>query len=421
MKTKRTLLPALLLFAGWLTGTVACAQSSRKQATGLRKGTNISLNISDNQKQPPCTYVNVGLLSSFPDLNGFSLNVLSSVNHYDSKGGQVSGLVNITGIDAGGVHIAGLGHLSGRNYYGLTLGGLVNVAGRSTKGLTLSALGNISGSNISGTAISGLLNVSNGAMSGFHIAGLANVARKKQEGLMVGGALNLSADSLSGAQIAILMNIVGKDNRGVQTAALSNLAVENSGLQLSAANYAETNKGLQLGLINFAACTHRGWQVGLLNMSSDSISTNQIGLFNLHPHTRIQMVAGSGNLNIAHLSVRFKNRFSYTEIGGGLYPLGIDRKFSVSAFYRMGLFCRLTRRMEVAADAAFYHVEALDNKHENGCPERLYIFQPRVNATYAITSKVGLFVAGGYSWTRYYNRNCNFDHQPAFEAGIVLF
>ena len=417
---KRIPLFLFLLLAEWLAGTPSAAQSSRK-APGLKKGANVSLNISDKQQQPPCTYLNVGLLSSFPDLNGFSLNVVSSLNHYDSKGVQLSGLVNITGIDAGGAHIAGLANITGRNSYGFTLGGLVNVAGKTTRGVAVSALGNISGGNLSGMAVSGLLNIGNGTMNGFHIAGLANVARKEQKGVMIGGALNLTADSLRGVQIAALMNIAGKCNRGGQLSALSNLAVENGGLQFSTANYAETNKGLQLGLINFAACTHRGWQIGLLNMSNDSISTNQIGLFTLNPRTHIQMVVGGGNLNIAHLSVRFKNRFSYTEIGGGLYPLGTDRKFSVSAFYRMGLFFTPVRNLELAADAGFHHIEALDNKHENGCPERLYAFQPRVNATYYLTPRLGIFAAGGYSWTRYYDKNRNFDHQPTFEAGITLF
>lgn len=420
MKMKQLPLFLLLLTGGWLAGTSTYAQSTRKQ-TGLKKGANVSLNITDAKKQPPSTFFNIGLLSSFPDLNGFSLNVVSSLNHYDSKGLQLSGLVNITGIDAGGVHIAGLANIAGRNSYGLTLGGLMNVSGITTRGLAISALGNISGGNMSGMGVSGLLNVSNGKMNGFQVAGLANVTRKEQRGIALAGALNLTADTLRGGQMALLMNIVGKTSKGVQLAALSNLAVGNSGLQLSAANYTETNQGLQLGLINFSACTHRGWQVGLLNMSNDSISTNQLGLFNLNPRTHIQMVAGAGNLNIASLSVRFKNRFSYTEIGGGFYPLGVDREFSVSAFYRMGLFCTLFRRVELAADAGFYHIEALNNKHDVDCPERLYAFQPRINLTYYPNRKFGFFAAGGYSWTRYYNRDRTFDHQPTFEAGFVLF
>lgn len=410
---------SLLLLVTWPMGTVT-VQAQSKQA-GLKKGANLSLNITNNHKQPPSTYFNIGLISNYPDLNGFGLNIISSLTHYDSKGFQISGLANITGIDAGGFHLAGLANINGRNIYGINIGGLVNVAGKTTKGFSLSGLGNISGGNISGTAISSLLNISSQSMKGFYIAGLANVAKKEQAGVMIGGGINLAGDTLRGAQVTALMNIVGNTNKGVQLAGVSNLAVKNCGLQFSPVNYTETNKGLQLGLMNFSANTHKGLQIGILNLSNDSISSNQIGLFNLNPHTHTQMIVGSGNLNIVHISARFKNRFTYTEIGGGAYPLGLDKELSLSAFYRMGLFCNPYKNIELAADIAFNHIEALNNGHKNNCPERLYALQPRINIAYYLTSKLGFFAAGGYNWTLYYDRSDCYLRKCTFEAGIILF
>ena len=70
MKMKQLPLFLLLLTGGWLAGTSTYAQSTRKQ-TGLKKGANVSLNITDAKKQPPSTFFNIGLLRIrlFPLLN----------------------------------------------------------------------------------------------------------------------------------------------------------------------------------------------------------------------------------------------------------------------------------------------------------------------------------------------------------------
>ena len=77
-------------------------------------------------------------------------------------------------------------------------------------------------------------------------------------------------------------------------------------------------------------------------------------------------------------------------------------------------------RLELSADAGFYHIETLDNKNQ-GIPARLYALQPRINVEYRIGSKLGIFASGGYSWTRQYGHSSMFDHKATFEAGIVLF
>ena len=68
---------ALFLSAGFLlTGTISLNAQQRK---GLKKGPNVSLNITNKKKEPHRTYFNLGLFSNFAQLNGVGINAISSI------------------------------------------------------------------------------------------------------------------------------------------------------------------------------------------------------------------------------------------------------------------------------------------------------------------------------------------------------
>lgn len=401
------------------TLTLPASSQPRYNRKGMKKGVNLALNITNKQKQPPRTYLNLGLLSNYPCLNGIGINVLSGVTHYHSKGFQVAGLTHITGLNTTGVQLAGIANVTGRNASGLILSGLLNVSGQSLNGLAFSGIGNLSVKDNRGFIFGGLMNVSNSSSSGFLLSGIANVSKQDQNGLMISGLMNASGDTLRGLQFSSLLNIAGKANNGVQLAALGNIAVANRGVQVGLGNYSAENKGVQLGIANLSSGGHKGLQFGFFNLSADSLA-RQIGCINLSPRTRIQLLVSSGNLNKANVAVRFKNKYTYTELGGGAYYFDLDQDLSASAFYRAGVYFPLCRLLEISADAGFYHIETLNNKHK-GYPARLYALQPRLNLEFRITRRIGIFASGGYAWTRQYKHNHTFDQKGTFEAGIVLF
>jgi len=252
------------------------------------------------------------------------------------------------------------------------------------------------------------------------ISGLANVNKDIQAGLIIGGLMNVSGNSSRGVQLTSLLNVSGKSNQGWQLAGLGNVSVENKGVQTALLNYSVTNRGVQLGVGNVnTKNSSKGYQIGIVNVSTDS-TAHQIGCINLKPQTRVQMLVSGGNANKASLSIRFKNKYTYTQIGTGAYYLGVDNKLSVTGFYRAGIYRSLTDKLDLSADLGYYHIESLENKH-HGYPARLYAIEPRISLEYSLTKKFGLFLAGGYGWTRTYKDNQAFDKKMVIEAGMVLF
>lgn len=399
--------------------TIFPLQAQPGNRKGLKKGVNLALNITDKKKQPPCTYLNLGIISNYSYLNGIGINALSSVTHFHSKGFQIAGLTNITGLNAAGFQLSGIANVTGGNARGILWSGLMNVSGRNIDGVALSGIGNMSGKDNRGFIIGGLINVNSGNSAGVMVAGIASVTGKKQSGLMLGGLMNASGGTLRGMQLASLANIAGMANNGVQIAALGNITVTNRGVQAGFCNYSAENKGLQMGLANIAGKGHKGLQFGLFNLSADSLA-HQVGCVNISPRTRIQLLVSSGNLNKANVAVRFKNKCTYTELGGGAYFFSSDHGFSASAFYRAGVYYPLCRWLDISADAGYYHIETLDNEHK-GYPARIYALQPRLNLEFRLNHKVGFFASGGYAWTRQYGHNHTFGRKGTFEAGIVLF
>lgn len=408
-----------LFLSGCMLAGTAPLYAQMRTNKGLKKGVNLAINITDKKKDPPRTYLNLGLISNYPCLTGVGINAISSITHYHSKGFQVAGITNVTGLNVAGFQLSGIANVTGKNTQGIAIAGLMNVTGNSMSGISLSALGNVAGLNQNGISISGLITIAGRNSSGINVAGLANVTRRTQEGVVLAGLMNVAGESMNGIQLTSLLNVAGSKNNGVQLAALGNIAVENRGLQLGIANYGDQNRGLQAGIANISSQTGKGLQLGILNISQDS-TAHQIGCININPHTHVQMIISGGNLNKVNVAVRFKNRHTYTEWGAGAFYLDLDRKLSASAFYRGGVYCSLLPRLELSADAGFYHIETLDNKND-GLPARLYALQPRINLEYRLGRKIGIFASGGYSWTREYGHSGIFDHKATFEAGVVLF
>lgn len=412
----KSLITALFLLAVWPAGATTLPS---QKAKGLKKGANISLNITNKKKTPPQTFFNLGLLSNFSSLNGVGINVMSSIVHQNAKGVQLSGFLNISGLNASGLQLAGFANLAGKNLNGMALAGLMNISGQSTHGVQLAGLGNITGKNLNGLAIGGLVNIVGDNSCGMQVAGLANITSENQKGISLGGLMNAAAKNSCGLQLTALLNIIGNENRGMQLAGLGNVSVKNRGVQLAVSNYSAQNNGVQVGLGNIANKGERGVQLGLVNVSGDK-QAHQFGCINIKPGTRTQLILSGGNSSKFNLAVRFKNRFTYTQLGTGIYHLGFDRDFSLSGFYRAGAYYPLTSRLDLSADLGYYHIESFENKHQ-GYPARLYAIQPRINLEYAFTSRFGMHVSGGYEWLRGYKGIGKVDDKAVFEVGIVLF
>ena len=117
-----------------LAGTTPLYAQTRNNK-GLKKGANLAINITNKKKDPPRTYVNLGLISNYPCLTGLGINAISSITHYHSKGFQVAGITNVTGLNAAGFQLSGIANVTGKNTQGVTIAGLMNVTGNSMSGI----------------------------------------------------------------------------------------------------------------------------------------------------------------------------------------------------------------------------------------------------------------------------------------------
>lgn len=455
----------LLSFIGFvgLNTTLSAQQKTDK----LAKSPNFSLNASGSGENANTSYFNLGFATNIPRLQGIGINVFTSLVRQKASGLRISGLANFVGLEANGIQIAGITNVSGYNTKGLHIAGLMNVAGNKLSGIQISAIGNVAGNNLQGLSIGGLINLTGGTSNAFEIAGLANFTARHQSGFSLAGLINVSGDGLSGVQTAGLLNVDAKKVKGIQIAGISNIAVNAQGLQLAAltnvttdtlkglqiagavnigvhalkafqfssitnivqqemegvqvgiANYAGDLKGAQIGVLNLCGGDVNGVQIGLINHSKDTTAL-KIGLVNINPKTRIQVLAYGGNLSKANIAVRFRNHSLYTMLGVGTHYLGLSEKFSGALFYRAGTIYNVTNKLALSADLGFYHIENFENESVV-IPERMYSIQPRVNVEYAISRRIGLFLSGGYSWTRYYNKNESFENKPIIELGMILF
>ena len=64
-----TIMISMFLSGCLLAGTTPFYAQVRNNK-GLKKGVNLAVNITNKKKEPPRTYVNLGLISNYPCLNG---------------------------------------------------------------------------------------------------------------------------------------------------------------------------------------------------------------------------------------------------------------------------------------------------------------------------------------------------------------
>ena len=107
MKIKKRIAAIILLGCCAGLTTPAIAQKKNK----LKKGPNISLNISAKKDSIKTTYLNLGLLTNIYRLQGVGINAISSVVQSDMTGFQVSGLASITGRHASGIQLGGIANV----------------------------------------------------------------------------------------------------------------------------------------------------------------------------------------------------------------------------------------------------------------------------------------------------------------------
>ena len=157
---------AAILLLGYCAGMSTPAFAQKKDK--LKKGPNISLNISAKKDSVKTTYLNIGLLTNIYQLKGIGINAVSSVVQNDMTGFQISGLASITGCHASGFQLGGIANVAGGNANGIMLSGLMNVAGGKANGIQFSGLGNIAGNISRGVTIGGLMNLAEGKPTVFN-------------------------------------------------------------------------------------------------------------------------------------------------------------------------------------------------------------------------------------------------------------
>ena len=424
---------AAILLLGYCAGMSTPAFAQKKDK--LKKGPNISLNISAKKDSVKTTYLNIGLLTNIYQLKGIGINAVSSVVQNDMTGFQISGLASITGRHASGFQLGGIANVAGGNANGIMLSGLMNVAGGKANGIQFSGLGNIAGKSQNGVAIGGLMNVSAEKLNGAQVSTLLNISGGEAKGAQVSAIGNVGVN-VNGMQFSAISNIAAGEIRGLQLCGAVNIAVktENAlqfsgltnvcqgklrGVQFAPGNYAGEVSGAQIGLLNLCGGNVKGIQIGIINHSKDT-TAHKLGLVNITPKTRIQMMLFAGNTSKLNAAVRFKNRRSYTMLGIGTHYLDLNDKFSGCVFYRAGLYYPIASKLELSGDLGYFHIENFENEDAE-TPERMYSLQARINLEYKFKSRISFFASGGYGMTRYYDKNKFYEKKTIFEARVILF
>lgn len=255
-------------------------------------------------------------------------------------------------------------------------------------------------------------------LRGLQLNGISNIAHQAR-GWQMAGFSNIATSPFRGLQFSGVSNIAMGVERGVQWAGLLNVSSGHMrGAQLGAYNYADTLTGSQVGLVNVALRHPKGWQVGLVNYTRDTIA-HKIGLVNVNPNTTVDVMTFAGTSSKLNAAMRFRNRSTYSIIGGGTHYMGLDEKFSGALFYRIGQYFQLSPRWSVSGDVGLFHIETFE-RHSASKPERLFALQARLNADYQLTDNVGAFVSAGWGDTRYYHHWKHYRSRPLVEAGLTF-
>ncbi len=407
---------------------------SAESRTAKRHDINWSVNLYKQRDSLKITLFNLGLISNTQSQSGFGLNLVYGAVHKKMTGVQLAGLLSYAN-SANGLQIGGLANFVKHDVNGVMLSGLVNAAGGKSKGFQLSGITNIAGEQFDGLALSGLMNVSAEKMNGVQLSALLNTSGKQLKGVQmsilsnVGLSIkgiqsslisNIAADRIRGVQFAGVANIAFNADKAVQFSSLTNVCIDNmKGVQFALGNYAENVKGAQIGLLNLSTGKVDGWQIGIVNHSKDS-TAHKVGLVNITPRTRIQAMIFGSNTSKINVAVRFKNKQNYSILGAGTHYLDMNDDFSGCLFYRTGLYFPLKKGFEISGDLGYFHIENFEDENVQA-PDRMYSLQARINLSYQILPKLGLFASTGYAMTRYYKKNKLFENKGIIECGIILF
>lgn len=335
------------------------------------------------------TTINIGLLSTMNQLNGVGLNVIGGICYQQANGIQTAGIFNLNNGNTNGIQLSGITNINGKNTNGISLSGLVNITGNHAQGISITGLTNIVGNDAKGIVVGGLMNFVGKDVHGIGLASVANVVSEQMHGISIAGLVNVSGLQVSGIQIATIGNITNKLD----------------GIQIGMGNVAVRGRGLQIGLVNYYKEQFDGIQLGLVNANANTL---------------IQPTFYAGTNATFNAGVRFKNPFNYTIIGIGMPYLGLDKKFSASAFYRAGIELPLfAENLFVSGDMGFQHIESFSNRHQ-GYPKRFFALQPRLSISYHLSEQIGIFLTGGYSWEKPYEWGHCIDKKAFVEVGTTL-
>lgn len=328
---------------------------------------------------------NLGLISYVNQIQGVGINLCSNFVRKDVRGVLIGGLSNLAGGTVAGYQQSFLCNLNLEEMKGLSCSGISNYTVRRTKGVQFSSVLNYSGQ-----------------LTGLQLTGITNIAQMVDRG----------------AQLA-LMNIARMGNR-IWQVGMSNVCDRSmKGVQLGFVNVAQQVKGTQLGILNLAMGKVKGMQIGIINTSKDTTAI-KLGLVNVTPKTEIQTMAFIGNRSKFNLAIRFLNHLHYTIVGFGTHYRGLDRDFSGNLFYRSGWRWQIFSKAWLSIDGGFVHIENFKSETDY-LPERMYALQFCTNFELKCNNKLSLFVSGGYSWARYYQKNKTFERKPILEMGVLLF
>ncbi len=401
----------ILLMSLLMAGTLFAQSPTQQSASSSLKPVGINLSLwkgisTQTADSIGTTIFNLGFFSSQNNLTGLGINILGSNTRQNVKGIQLAGFSNSVGHRMQGIQLSGITNINKHGYRGLSAAGMVSINGNEGVGMLASGLVSITGENNRGITAAGLMNFIGDNGSGLLLTGIANITGNNYHGLTLSGLMNVAGGSSAGVQLGGLLNITGEDMQGLQLSGIGNVA----GREL---------KGVQIGLLNMASRA-KGMQIGLFNYYKEKFDGLQLGLVNANPHTRIQLLVSGSNTTKLNLGARFKNNKLYTILGVGAPYFDFNDKFSGAVFYRAGAELPLYKRLFVSGDLGYSHIETF-RKNEVNCPARLYSLQTRINMEYRLTENVGLYVSGGYSWDRHYDRNATYDKGIIIEGGIVLF
>lgn len=321
----------------------------------------------------------------------------------------------VNGISMSSIYSTTTGHLNG-----LALNGILGIQESSVNGLTLAGLVNVTTGKIKGVNYAGFLNMNLNTAEGMQVAGAANFNVGDFTGFQSSGMSNFSAGKMNGFQLAGAINVAGEQVTGLQLSTLLNISMENlSGVQISLSNYAREVKGAQIGLLNAAGRGVKGVQIGLINYSYEKASL-KLGLINVSPATRLQLLLFSGNTQYANFAARFKNKYTFTQIGFGVPSYISPKTFSGEISYRAGLILPI-KRFSLSGDLGISHILLANKNDAPNDPHKLYSLQGRISAEYQLFDRLAVFASGGYQFNSRYKEFNSYQSKPIFEFGIALF